>query len=67
MASKCQMFWFHILGLSGSIDMSEGLILPEFDWDASCSLGSLLSDVMIIQQFPTELAKVISVVKEDQW
>lgn len=61
------MCWCHIPGLSGLINMSKGLELPAFDWDASCSLGSLLNDVMTIQQFPTELAKVISVVKEEQW
>lgn len=47
--------------------MSESIQLPPFDWDASCSLGSLLNDVMTIQQFPTELAKVISTIQEHQW
>jgi uncharacterized damage-inducible protein DinB len=46
--------------------MSEGLNLLPFDWDGSCSLGSLLNDVMVIQHFPTELAKVIAQIQADQ-
>lgn len=47
--------------------MTEMPTLPPFDWDAPTSLGSLLNDVLIIQQFPTELAKVMATVTEDQW
>lgn len=57
----------HTQVLNGSIDMLDSLDLPPFDWDASVSLGSLLNDVMVIQQFPTELAKVISTITEPQW
>jgi uncharacterized damage-inducible protein DinB len=47
--------------------MIEPLNLPKFDWDASTSLGELLNDVLEIQHFPTELAKVISTIQESQW
>lgn len=61
------MYWCPTLVLSGLTNMTNGLNLPPFDWEASVSLGSLLNDVMVIQQFPTELAKVISGITEDQW
>lgn len=61
------MYWCHTQVLNGLISMPAHLNLPSFDWDAPVSLGSLLNDVMVIQQFPTELAKVISTIKEEEW
>lgn len=43
------------------------LQLTDFNWEGSNALGSLLTDVLTLQQFPTELAKTISLIKDEQW
>jgi DinB superfamily len=42
----------------------QALHLPPFDWDAPSSLQDLLNDVLAIQRFPDELARVLKDVND---
>ncbi|MCE2846622.1 MAG: DinB family protein [Sphingobacteriales bacterium] len=44
--------------------MSSPLHLPRFDWEASASLEDLLNDILAIQRFPDELARVLKQVDD---